>query len=53
MKQSLQLGAFMQEFFDDPIVAAKVSEVGEVIQTARSLRLSEIAAKMRGSSAAG
>ncbi len=44
MSQFIHLGSFMQTFFDDPIPAAKVSKVGEAIQIARSLRLSEIAA---------
>lgn len=39
---------FMQALFDDEAIAAQAAEIGGAILAARSLRLTEIAAKMRG-----
>jgi len=39
----------MHYLFDDEIMAERASEIGQAILEARSLRLSEIAAKMPGS----
>ncbi|MEO0133015.1 MAG: transposase [candidate division WOR-3 bacterium] len=52
MRKSIKLHPFLQSLFDDPSTASKAAEIGEAILSARSLRLTEIAAKMRGSSAA-
>jgi hypothetical protein len=41
---------FMQALFDDETMADKAAEIGQAILAARSLRLTEIAAKMKGSS---
>jgi len=42
----------MQQIFEDSFTAGKAAEGGQAILKARSLRLSEIAAKMRGGSTA-
>lgn len=52
MDKFIKLRPFMQHLFDDPILAGKAAAIGQAILTARSLRLTEIAAKMNGSSAA-
>ncbi|MEJ5200711.1 MAG: transposase [Anaerolineales bacterium] len=52
MYKSIKLYAFMQHLFDDHTSAGKAAEIGQAILAARSLRLTEIAAKMKGSSAA-
>jgi hypothetical protein len=38
----------MQALFEDEALAAQAAEIGGAILVARSLRLTEIAAKMRG-----
>jgi hypothetical protein len=43
----------MQSLFDDQITAHQAAEIGRAIPAARSLRLTESALHMRGSSAAG
>jgi len=48
MAKSIPMRRFMQALFDDEAVATRVAEIGEAILAARSLRLTEIAAKMRG-----
>ncbi|MEM4203124.1 MAG: hypothetical protein QXS54_03545 [Candidatus Methanomethylicaceae archaeon] len=53
MDKSIPMRLFMQQFFDDETTAAKAAKIGQAMLAARSLRLIEIAAKMRGSSAAG
>ena len=52
MNKSIQHQRFMQQLFDDPATAKQAAEIGEAILGARSLRLTEIAACMRGQSAA-
>jgi hypothetical protein len=42
----------MQTLFDDETTANQAAEIGQAIMTAHSLRLSEVAAKMEGNSAA-
>lgn len=50
MHKFINVRPFMEHLFDDPITATKAAEIGQAILAARSLRLTEIAAKMRGSS---
>ncbi|MGC8873274.1 MAG: transposase, partial [Chloroflexia bacterium] len=52
MGKSISMRAFMQALFDDETEAEQAAEIGEAILAARSLGLTEIAAKMRGSLAA-
>ncbi len=52
MNKFIKIGRFMQGLFDDPSTAQKAAEIGQAILAARSLRTSEFAAKMKGSSAA-
>lgn len=52
MDKYIPMRSFMQQFFEDETTAAKAAEIGQAILAARSLRLSEIAAKMRGGNAA-
>jgi len=49
MYKYIPLLGFMQQVFDDHRTARQAAEIGEAILAARSLRLTEIAAKMRGS----
>ena len=44
---------FMAELFDEPAIAERAGEIGAAILEARSLRLTDIAVKMEGESAAG
>jgi hypothetical protein len=44
---------FMQQLFDDQSTAKQAAEIGDALMAARSLRLTDIAAQMRGKSAAG
>jgi Transposase DDE domain len=53
MHKFINIRPFMQRVFDDPTTANKAAEIGQAILAARSLRLTEIAVKMRGSSDAG
>ena len=48
MSKFIPMRRFMQALFDDEAVAAQAAEIGGAILAARSLRLTEIAAKMRG-----
>jgi hypothetical protein len=52
MGKSIRMRSFMQMLFGDEAAADKAAEIGEAILAARSIRLTEIAAKMRGSMAA-
>lgn len=53
MHKCIKIRPFMQGLFDDPTAADKAAEIGQAILAARSLRLTEIAAEMRGSNDAG
>jgi hypothetical protein len=44
---------FMQQLFEDQSTAKQAAEIGDALMAARSLRLTDIAAQMRGKSAAG
>lgn len=48
MYKYIHIRPFMQCLFDDQTTANKAAEIGQAILAARSLRLTEIAAKMRG-----
>ncbi len=50
MDKCIKMRQFMQALFDDETMADKAAEIGQAILAARSLRLTEIAAKMKGSS---
>ncbi len=52
MKKSIRFLPFLQCLFDDLTTAKKAAEIAEAVLEARSLRLTDIAAHMRGSSAA-
>ena len=52
MKGLTTFQSFMQHLFDDPFLAQKASLIAEAILKAGSIRLSEIAAHMKGSTAA-
>ena len=52
MHKFINIRPLMQSLFDDQVTDNKVAEIGQAIPAARSLRLMEIAVKMRGSSAA-
>jgi len=52
MKGVITFQSFMQQLFDEPSLAQKASLIGEAILKAGSIRLSEIAAHMEGSTAA-
>ncbi|BAJ62893.1 putative transposase for insertion sequence element [Anaerolinea thermophila UNI-1] len=52
MDKDIPMRSFMQQFFDDETIADKAAEIGQAMLAARSLQLTEIAVKMRGSSAA-
>lgn len=49
MSKSIRMRRFMQALFDDKTAAKEAARIGDAILKARSLRLTEIAAKMRGS----
>jgi hypothetical protein len=51
MSKSIKMRQFMQSLFDDQPTARQAAEFGEAILAAQSMRLTEIAAKMHGSSA--
>jgi len=53
MNKCIKLFQFMQGLFDEENSAHKAAEIGQALLAARSLRLTDIAAQMRGSSAAG
>lgn len=48
----IDMRRFMRLLFDDEAIADQAAEIGQAILAARSLRLTEIAAQMRGKSAA-
>lgn len=50
--RSIEMRRFMELLFDDKRAANQAAEIGQAILAARSLRMSEIAAKMKGKSAA-
>lgn len=50
MSKFTNIRRFMQELFDEEMTADKATEIGQAILAARSLRLTDIAAKMRGNS---
>lgn len=50
MSKFIKIRKFMQALFDEEATANKAAEIGQAILAARSLRLTDIAAKMRGSS---
>lgn len=50
MYKCVKMRQFMQALFEDETMANKAAEIGQAILAARSLRLTEIAAKMQGSS---
>jgi hypothetical protein len=50
MNKFINVRPFMQRLFDDQVTANKAAEIGQAMLAARSLRLTEIAVKMRGSS---
>lgn len=52
MSKYINIRPFMQCLFDDPSTANKAAEIGQAILAARSVRMTDIAAKMKGSSAA-
>lgn len=52
MHKYISLLGFTRQIFDDDRTARKAAEIGEAMLAARSLRLSEVAAKMHGSGAA-
>jgi Transposase DDE domain len=52
MAQYIDLQSFMRVLFDDERAADKAAEIGQAILSARSIRLTEIAAHLRGSSTA-
>jgi hypothetical protein len=52
MHKFINVRPFMQSLFDDQTAANQAAEIGQAILAARSLRLTEIAVKMRGSSEA-
>ncbi len=52
MYKNIQMLSFMQYLFDDPRQARRAAEIGEAMLKARSVRLSEVAARMRGNSEA-
>ncbi len=52
MHKTIVLCRFMELLFDDPQGAHRAAELGEALLAARSLRLTEIATRMKGSMAA-
>jgi hypothetical protein len=50
MSKCIKMRRFMQALFDDETVANKAAEIGQAILAARSIRMTDIAAKMKGSS---
>jgi hypothetical protein len=50
MNKFINIRPFMQGLFDDETTANKAAEIGQAMLAARSLRLTEIAVKMPGSS---
>lgn len=52
MTKFIKIYPFLQNLFDDRIVAQKAAEIGQAILAARSLRLTDLATPMSGTSAA-
>lgn len=52
MTKFIKICGFMQAVFDEAATAKQAAEIGQAILAARSLRMTDIAAQMRGSSAA-
>jgi hypothetical protein len=52
MAQYMQMRPFMRVLFDDERTADKAAEIGQAILAARSIRMTEVAVRLRGSSAA-
>jgi hypothetical protein len=52
MNKFIKMGRFMQALFDDQTTANKAAEIGQAMLAARSLRMTDIAAKMKGNSEA-
>jgi len=50
MFKCIKMRRFMQALFDDESMANKAAEIGQAILAARSLRLTDIAGQMKGSS---
>jgi predicted nucleic acid-binding protein len=50
MSMFIKIYKFMQGLFDEEMTAHKAAEIGQAILAARSLRLTDIAAQMRGTS---
>ena len=50
MNKFIKMGRFMQALFDDQTTAHKAAEIGQAMLAARSLRMTDIAAKMKGNS---
>ena len=50
MPKFIRIRRFMQALFDEETMADKAAEIGQAMLAVRSLRLTDIAAKMRGSS---
>jgi hypothetical protein len=48
MSMFIKIYKFMQGLFDEEMTAHKAAEIGQAILAARSLRLTDIAAQMRG-----
>jgi hypothetical protein len=52
MAKFIKIRGFMQAIFEEEATANKAAEIGQAMLAARSLRMTDIAAKMSGSSAA-
>lgn len=52
MSKFIRMRKFMQALFDDQREATKAAEIGQAMLAAGSLRMTDIAAKMAGSTAA-
>lgn len=53
MTKFINIRPFMKGLFDEEATAGRAAEIGQAMLVARSLRMTDIAAAMRGSSAAG
>lgn len=52
MTKCIKMRRFMQALFDDETQANRAAEIGQAIMAARSIRMTDIAAEMKGNSAA-
>ena len=52
MSKCIKMRRFMQALFDDETLANKAAEIGQAILAARSIRMTDIATQMKGSSEA-